>query len=192
MVSKIATKMRKRNQIHPPNGGDVSDQVTIDDLVYKKNHLALNLTEEIQQLMPETITPLNFIDIFRALFWNFLMTWFPRLAIPPDVILLLDEGLKDSYLKVYLRFILKLEDRQSIDQLQLILPLFCTEMVRIMILKKVKDHKRTLASNDVYIEILAFVYSKIQQDFPLTQITLLKLRRQFIKSSSQINALKIE
>ena len=52
--------MRKRNQIHPSNGGDVSDHVTIDDLVYKKNHLALNLTEEIQQLMPETITHLNF------------------------------------------------------------------------------------------------------------------------------------
>jgi hypothetical protein len=40
-------------------------------------------------------------------------------------------------------------------------PFFCTEMVRIMILKKVKDHKRTLASDDVYIEILAFVFSKI-------------------------------
>lgn len=30
-----------------------------------------------------------------------------------------------------------------------------------MILKKVKDHKRILSSDEVYVDILAFVFSKI-------------------------------
>jgi len=48
------------------------------------------------------------------LFWSFLVQWFPKIAVPVDVLKQLEFSMKEEYLKLYVHHILKLS-RCSID-----------------------------------------------------------------------------
>ena len=75
-------------------------------------------------------------------------------------------------------------------KMQRVFPLFCAELVRMLIQLRIKNHKQIIGSDQVYTDIICFVASKLIKT--ISHQEALKLRNQHILSSNQINSMKMD